>query len=81
MAVYGMILMTLVPLPLKNARRPPSLYIPVRPYITVVFPVVCACNITFKRSSGAVDVLDIAPAMPPAVSVTRGEIAFVVGLS
>ena len=73
--------MTFVPLPLKKALSPPYLYIPDSPCITVVFPVVCACNMTFKRSRGAVDVLDIAPAIPPAVRVTSGDIAFVVGLS
>jgi hypothetical protein len=70
MAVSGAILITLVPLPLKKLFAPPSLKMSWKPCIIPIgFPEVCAYKITFNRSSGAVIVLEIAPATPPETKV------------
>jgi len=67
-----MIFITFEPLPLKNASFPYEL-ISLIAWITVSF-FSEACIIIFTRSKGAVQVLETAPEIAPAMRVTIGEI-------
>lgn len=73
MAVSGAILRTLIPLPRHNEGQPPSLKSILKQYPKLENSVPLTCRKTFKRSNGAVAVLETAPATAPATKCLHND--------